>query len=237
MAIPIEAGAVLHAYSEIKRRILDGRYPAGMKLSEVRLAAELGLGRSPIRSALARLKSEGWVAVSPQSGTYVRSPSAQEIADLFDLRLLLESHVTRLAAERIGEDELRRLNRAFAAVAPDFDEAHIEEFFALDTLLHTAIYRAAGNALAADILLNLRDKISWIRRASAGAMGRLRRSREELERILRALEARQPEAAAELMRQHIGNFADFRRGLPEEREAASTGLPGAAAAGRRDKAG
>src|SRR5579862_6817843 len=84
------------AYAAIKRRILDARYVPGERLSEVNLAKELGLGRSPIRTALAKLKSDGWVAVSPQSGTYIKSLGEREIQDLLGLRLLLETHVTEL---------------------------------------------------------------------------------------------------------------------------------------------
>ena len=71
-----EVSAVEAAYRHIKQRIIELAYPPGMKLSEVRLAREIGLGRSPLRSALARLKGEGWIAVSPQSGTYVKPPSS-----------------------------------------------------------------------------------------------------------------------------------------------------------------
>src|ERR1700747_2793371 len=82
----------VHAYAAIKKRILDFRYAPGERLSEAQLAKELGLGRQLIRSALAKLKSDGWIAVSPQSGTYVKSLTEREIGDLVDLRLVLETH-------------------------------------------------------------------------------------------------------------------------------------------------
>src|ERR1043165_4108891 len=108
-----DSSMAVHAYSAIKKRILDFRYVPGERLSEAQLAKELGLGRSPIRTALAKLKSDGWVAVSPQSGTYIKSLSEKEIQDLLGLRLLLETHVTELAARAIGDDDLRKLRRAF----------------------------------------------------------------------------------------------------------------------------
>ncbi|MGH8324150.1 MAG: GntR family transcriptional regulator, partial [Steroidobacteraceae bacterium] len=67
-----ETGAVA-AYRQIKQRIVNLEYQPGEKLSEARLTAELPFGRSPIRSALAQLKSEGWIEVSPQSGSFVRA--------------------------------------------------------------------------------------------------------------------------------------------------------------------
>ena len=56
-------------YREIKRRITDLQYQPGDRLSEARLAEELGIGRSPVRTAFARLQGEGWIEISPQSGT------------------------------------------------------------------------------------------------------------------------------------------------------------------------
>src|SRR5579859_7262250 len=112
MALTDDVNAALLAYREIKGRILGLRYPAGEKLSETRLAADLGLGRSPIRTALARLKNEGWIAVSPQSGTYVRSLTAKEIEEMTALRVLLEMHMAREAARAITETDLRKLRRA-----------------------------------------------------------------------------------------------------------------------------
>ena len=107
-----------HAYAAIKKRIIDSRYMPGERLSEAQLAKELRLGRSPIRSALAKLKSDGWIAVSPQSGTYIKSLSERELTDLVDLRLLLETHATALAARAIGDEDVRRLRRALAAFCP-----------------------------------------------------------------------------------------------------------------------
>ena len=70
------------AYDRIKQAILNVTYRPGEKLSEVRLAADLQLGRSPIRSALARLEAESWIRVLPQSGTFVRMLEVRELEEL-----------------------------------------------------------------------------------------------------------------------------------------------------------
>ena len=203
----------VHAYAAIKKRILDFRYVPGERLSEAQLAKELGLGRSPIRTALAKLKSDGWIAVSPQSGTYVKSLSDAEIADLVDLRLLLETHVTELAAQRIGEEELRRLRRAFVAFCPrgvaNLSERAFDDFNEFDALFHATLYRAAGNALITEILANLLDKVQWLKTSTRPSAARIRSGYTELRRILDALEAREPKLAAMRMREHISNAANF----------------------------
>lgn len=236
-----DSSMAVHAYVAIKKRIIDSRYVPGERLSEAQLAKELGLGRSPIRTALARLKSDGWIAISPQSGTYVKSLTDREIAEIIDLRLLLETHVTALAAQAITEDELRKLRRAFAALCPDgvqnLEEGIFDDFNELDSLLHATIYRAAGNALISEILANLLDKVEWLKTSPGPSAARMRLGFVELRRILEALEARDAAAAAERMREHIGNAARFsaqKRAQKGDQESHGA-RPAAAPAGRAQR--
>jgi DNA-binding GntR family transcriptional regulator len=201
--------ATVTAYREIKSRILDLRYPRGKKLSETRIAAELGLGRSPIRSALARLKEEGWVAITPQSGTYVKELTEQDIAEVLELRLVLEAHVVALAAERMSDLELRRLKRALSTLAPHVVDGRLDEFIALDDQIHSAVYRAAGNGLITAILYQLRDKIRWIMPTSAASRARQKLALLELEAIVESLQSRDAAAAIARMQEHVRNAAAF----------------------------
>jgi DNA-binding GntR family transcriptional regulator len=200
--------ASFEAYEKIKRGILDLRYRPGEKLSETRLAEDLNLGRSPIRTALARLGGEGWIKVLPQSGTFVRELSPQEVAEVAELRLLLEAHAAHRAAERIGPDDLNLLRTEFEALKAKGVDGHFEEFLRLDDHFHTTLHRVAGNQRVAEILQNLRDQIHWIRVVNAILPGRVAESLKEMDRVLVALERRDGEEAAKAMRQHIGNVAN-----------------------------
>ena len=210
---PDSSAVATMIYDELKQQIIDLRYQPGERLSEARLAEELGVGRSPIRSALARLKSDGWIDVSPQSGTYVKLLSEQEIHDIFEYRLLLETHVTKLAAIRISELTLRKLKTALHRIAPQgetpFNADVFDDFNEFDSLFHSTVYKAAGNALITDNLLNLLDKVRWLKKATPSPPARMRLWFEELEGILDALEARNSELAARRMKQHIGNANDY----------------------------
>ena len=107
--------------------------------------------------------------MTPQSGTYVRALTEKEIADIFETRLLLESHVTRLAAARIEPERLRRLRVAFRRLAPHgrgFDESIFDDFNELDSMFHSNIYEAAGNDVMSGLLLNLLEKVRWMRSPS-----------------------------------------------------------------------
>ncbi len=208
----LRAAAAGLAYEEVKRRIIECDYRPGAKLSEARIAEEMGFGRSPIRTAFSRLQAEGWIEVNPQSGTYVRTPTEGEIRDIFETRLLLETHVTRAAARNIDPEQLRRLRAAFRRLAPRGKapgEGVLEDFNQLDSLFHSTIYHAAGNALIESILANLLDKARWLKNAFPSPPKRWQLAFAEIERVLESLEARDGDKAARLMREHIGNAGDF----------------------------
>ncbi|OGA47692.1 MAG: hypothetical protein A3G24_10650 [Betaproteobacteria bacterium RIFCSPLOWO2_12_FULL_62_13] len=185
-------------------------------MSEVRLAEELQLGRSPIRSALSRLEGENWVRVFPQSGTFVREVDPQEIEELAELRLLLETHTTRIAAMHISATELEQLRGEFDVLKAKGAEDHIDDFWALDDRFHSSIYREAGNRRIEEILRNLKDQIRWVRAATATLPGRVTESLLEMDRVLDAMEARDPDAAAEAMSRHIGNIANSFKTMPRD---------------------
>ncbi len=213
------AAAASVAYEEVKRRIIELVYAPGTKLSEARLVEELALGRSPIRTAFSRLQAEGWLAVSPQSGSYVRALSEQEIREIFETRLLLETHVTRLAAKNMDEAQLGKLRTAFRRLAPRgrTPEGDVfDDFNALDSMFHAAIYEAAGNGLMTSILMNLLEKVRWIKQSFPSTPKRWRVSFAEIEGVLGALEKRDAATAAQRMREHIGNAAGFARHFREE---------------------
>jgi DNA-binding GntR family transcriptional regulator len=217
MSIPDSSAVAMHVYDNIRQRIIDLTYPPGTRLSEARLALEMGLGRSPIRTAFARLKSDGWIEVSPQSGTYVKSPGEEEIREIFEFRLLLETHVTRLAAQNISAEQLQRLRKMYKRLSPEAgaEADSFDDFNELDSLFHATIYGAANNKLMTSALLTLLEKVKWLKKSSPSTPQRMRLWFAELGRILDALEARDPDRAANCMREHIGNAADFAAAVRE----------------------
>ncbi len=199
------------AYRRIKHGILDLTYRPGRKLSETTLAEQLGVGRSPIRTALARLEGEGWIEVSPQSGTFVRALSEREIGELSELRGILETHCIGLAVERLPDAELARLTAAFDELGARARRGDAEAFIELDNRLHELSYDTADNALIAQTLRGLRDKVQWIRRACAVSGSRVLDGLTEIEGIHAALVQRDAAAARARMKQHIENAARFCR--------------------------
>lgn len=196
------------AYGEIKSRILSLAYEPGEKLSEARVAAELDVGRSPIRTALQRLEMEGWVVVRPQSGTVVSELGVEDVFEICELRSLLESHAIANAARQLSDDDIGKLRAAHQRL---LDKGLVHDRDARDrfnTLLFETIYDCAQNNRILQVLRNLREQISWIRNINATDSARVTESVKELGEMITALEARAPEKAAELSRQHARNIAE-----------------------------
>jgi len=204
-----EANVASATYREIKRRIVDLHYGVGERLSEARLAVDLGVGRSPVRTALSRLKSEGWIAISPQSGTYVKAMTLRDIREVTDLRMLLEMRAAADAATRMSDFVLKTLRADFRLQSRSIAKGDVDAFISLDNRLHSAIYDAANNRLIRQILLDLRDKVQWIRRVCSVSTERVQDGLEELRCILSALERRDEAQAAQAMRDHVQSAAAF----------------------------
>ena len=209
MSASDDANVAATTYREIKRRIVELHYSVGERLSEARLAVDLGVGRSPVRTALSRLKSEGWIAISPQSGTYVKAMTPRDIRELTDLRMLLEMRAAGAAATRMSDAMLKTLRADFRLQSRSIARGDVDAFISLDNRLHSAIYDAADNRLVRQILLDLRDKVQWIRRVCSVSIERVQDGLEELRLILVALERRDEARAAQAMRDHVQSAAAF----------------------------
>jgi DNA-binding GntR family transcriptional regulator len=204
-----EVSSPFFAYTQIKGRIIDLTYQPGERLSETKLAEEFGLGRSPIRTALTRLEGEGWVEISPQSGTFVCALSEREIQELSEFRALLEAHCAGQAVARMSTDELELLQMRFAVARPKVQAGDIDVAIQLDEDVHALMYRLGGNELIANTLTGLRDKVQWIRRACAISVLRVQESFEEMEAVVEALSRRDAPMVQYLIRQHVENAARF----------------------------
>jgi DNA-binding GntR family transcriptional regulator len=195
-----EIGSAAAVYRELKQRILNVRYAVG---------EELGVGRSPIRTALLRLKAEGWIAISPQSGTYIRSMTRKEIRDVTDLRLILEMRVARDAAKLMTVEAVKKLQGEFRDKKRRIVNGDVDAFLKIDERLHSAIYEAADNKLISQILVGLRDKVQWLRRTGAVSSQRVQDSFAEIESLFQAIKKRDEKAAAQAMHSHLQNSFTF----------------------------
>jgi DNA-binding GntR family transcriptional regulator len=147
---PPEAPHVERAYRDLKSGIVEGRYRPGASLSEVSLAHEHGMSRTPIREGLARLWQEGYLDRVVGHGYFVSRVTVQQIHDTFDVRRLLEGGAAARAAELATEDDavkLRALARLPIGLATDYRQAENA-----NVRFHLAIAACARNTLAMELI-------------------------------------------------------------------------------------
>ena len=152
-----ESPQVERAYQNIKTGIVRGRYPPGAPLSEVSLAREHGMSRTPVREGLARLWQERYLDRVVGHGYFVARVTVQSIHDTFDVRRLLEGAAAGRAAERATADEIETMRRLAVvpvpAVAQTVDGANdYREAEAANARFHMAIAAAARNTLAQELI-------------------------------------------------------------------------------------
>ena len=98
-------------YGAIKEQIIEGRYAPGARITEQNIAAQFSTSRTPVREAMRQLVADGFALFKPNSGTVVRQWSREEVRQIFELRLLIESEIAGHAAVRITETEIAELAR------------------------------------------------------------------------------------------------------------------------------
>jgi DNA-binding GntR family transcriptional regulator len=141
------------AYEAIRRSIVAGDFPMASRLVETKLAEQLGMSRAPVREALRRLLEEGLVSERPHHGTFVRTFAADDIIDLYNVRLALEATALRLFVRRgASTAPLREQIARRRAAAEDGD---VSAVVAADFAFHEEVFRGSGNAILYDLFRNL----------------------------------------------------------------------------------
>lgn len=186
--------------------IVVGQVATGSPISENEVAARFGVSRGPAREAIFRLESKGLVTRAAHVGAQVVDLTLDDLRALFELREALESMACRLAASRIEEAALRRLEQTIAQHADEPEVASGRSYYQPggDRDFHVGIVAASGNArlirmLASDVY----DVMRVYRYRSALTPGRAVAALKEHRAILAALRARDPERAEQAMRAHI----------------------------------
>lgn len=206
---PVATPAVNHATlgaqvsDWLRERILRNDLPPGTVLREGPLATDLSVSRVPVREALRQLAAEGLVDLVPRHGAIVSSLSVKQFLDAYRVREALEALAVRLATPLLDEadhERLRELERAMEACAAAADT---DGFFAANVAFHRLLVERSGNDQLIASHAPLAAQMRRYQSPSIDMRGGLEQSLQEHREILEALFARDAEAAARLMGQHI----------------------------------
>jgi DNA-binding GntR family transcriptional regulator len=196
------------AYQELKRIILERQIPPGGKLNEGDLAQALGISRTPIREAINRLEKEGLVKIIPQRGAYVVQLTEKDIYELFLIRENLEGLAAYLAATKVSEKDIAKLESAVEGFSEPFDEKETRRYAREDFKFHQTVIQFSEARRLIGLISTLHDYIRIFRLTTVGVSGRMKSSLDEHRGILEALRRRKAEEAEQRMREHIRHVRD-----------------------------
>jgi len=193
------------AYRLIKDKVVTLELPPSAVIDEHVLMQELGLGRTPIREALQRLDSEGLVNIVPRRGTFVNDISVTDLQKIFELRIIMEGFCARLAAQRVTQAQLDRMENVLQEL-DQLQESDPQALMSIDRRFHRLLYTAADNEFMTDILDRLYDLSLRLWYLVLNRLSEVKHSIEQHLIVLDALKEGDADRAEAVIRKHIVEF-------------------------------
>jgi DNA-binding GntR family transcriptional regulator len=197
-----ETSIVERVYAQLRELAIRFELLPGDRVNEVELAKQFGVSRTPLREALNRLVSDGFLTFVAGKGFFRRSLDVKEIFDLYEMRQKLEMGLAELAVERATEVQIQEI-RDFLAVSMKEDPSRtVNELVALDEEFHERMAALSGNLEMQHTLRTVNARIRFIRWVNM-ENGRRRLTQGEHNAILEAVAQRNAEQARALLHAHI----------------------------------
>jgi len=190
------------AYQGIRAGILKGDFPPGSFIEEAMACEVTGVSRSPVREALNRLAAEGYLELHRRRGAMVRRLSATELRDLYEVRLMVETHAVRKICRerRTLPPELLRLCEAHEAMPAEDLLGCVE----INRLFHQALVAAAGNRVLVDVFDGLQAPLSRVAMVSLQqGFGKTEVIEDEHREMIAALSVHDQARALAVVERHL----------------------------------
>jgi len=198
----------LETYENLRYRIITNDFQSGQQLYEKELMQEYGIGRTPLREIFQELQRNGLIEIIPKLGTRVVSMDLRVLREAVQLRRELEGLAAELATQHIETDQSARLRQLLdeAAKVKTNSMDALKKLADIDMAFHRIIYEASGNGQLKEIIESLLYKMSmyWFQVGFSAA--EFHAQFEELEELIRAMEANMKKDAREIMKRHIDHF-------------------------------
>jgi len=192
-----------HAYEGIWKRVIMIGGSKEQRLSDITLAEQLRISRTPVRQALDRLVLEGLVRSDPRRGYWTCTYTAQDIREIYDIRSALEVLAVRLAAPRLSQSDLKAQLDALYEVRAELETRPVLRFLQIDLRFHMLITRASSNGRLIHSLSLLRSQLSMFQMQDTYYPQRMEMALHDHERILLALLEGNVDEAADCLARHI----------------------------------
>lgn len=187
-------------YEALLELITTRALQPGQHLVESELAGHLGVSRQPVREALQRLSTEGWVDLRPAQGAFVHEPTEGEADQLLTVRTLLEAEAARLAAAGADSAGIAALEELCAEGERAVDADDVDGAVAVNARFHAKVMELAGNAVLAGLAAQIDRRVRWY--FTPVARQRDLKSWLEHRALIAAIAARDEQRATQLMREH-----------------------------------
>ncbi len=191
------------AYNTIRKLLVEFKLKPEERINEVQLSRSLGVSRTPIREALNRLASEGFVSLTPNRGFFVRSLSTEGLLDLYELRTIIECAAFRLMCQRAEDDQIERLRAYWTAIVEGYQDHPPDVILAEDEGFHLLIAELSGNPELVHQLSSINARIRFIRRIQIEHRTHDKAQVSSHSAIVEAAMNRDIERGVELLRNHI----------------------------------
>lgn len=190
-------------YQRLRALVISGDLPPQSRLDEITLARDLGVSRTPLREAIGKLGQQGLIEYRPYHGNFVRQFTIKQVNDLFEVRKALEVLAIRSAVVKLSKCQYVALEVILDDVAAALEQGNMTAYGGADRRFHAAIADFSGNDVLVQSLTRLTDQIQIARTIANHDPDVVERTASERPRILAALSARDADAAASLMDEHI----------------------------------
>lgn len=220
MAPPLNRLSLREQLKEhVLRRILNGTYPPGTRITEAELMNEYGVSQAPVREALRELEAMRFLDSKAHRGVRVRSVSRGELVEMYPVRAALEELAGRLAATRVDEERLACLSDEIAAMTRAARHGDMHEENLHDYRFHELIFEYAANSLLVSIWRSMhfevRALVTYVKLPLE-----LKTIAEDHLPILAALRSGDAELAGRAMREHVEKYGGLVTARPETEDPA-----------------
>jgi len=209
------------ATDKIREAILSGKFVPGQRLVERDLWQSLGISRTVVREALQHLQAEGLITMIPYKGPVVATLSRQDVSELYEVRGALESLACAGFARNATDAQIGRLRASLEFLRTFEASSTTKDLLDAKNAFYAILLEGCGNRVIGDILTQLNNRVSVLRRISLGSQGRLPQTLVELEQVVQAIERRDAQAAAQLAMAHVANASEIVRASFQERVSVS----------------
>ncbi|WP_255368941.1 GntR family transcriptional regulator [Polaromonas sp. OV174] len=194
---------------KMREAILSEHFKPGERLVERHLCEQLDVSRSIVREVLRHLETEGLVESIAHQGPVVATLDADQAAQIYEIRALLEGHAARLCAEKASDEVIERLDALNRKIQTAFENEDFHEVMVRTAAFYEAMFTGSGLTMAWKVVQSLNARINRLRAMTISAKDRRVEAAVEMANIVQALRQRDPQAAQDASQAHVRRVAEI----------------------------